>query len=283
MFVCPMPDLTTYTGVEKMEDHNRQKRDMNRYHLNACEWYLEYNPQSDFINTNVTENDITSGNIKVNLIFIMDGAPRWTNATFSITLHQNPTLEENPQRVDDYVPVWPCTHDHISIKGKNLLVGLRESDYQVMIGNKLCDDMAVTMTEITCLPPVGEPRGIESSSENTKVEVIVGTGCLPGYVYNLAYHRNIFDCGVTLVYLGGAIGCLVVGLTVIIICVIFCRCKRSDGRNSGRSPKEIHYISPGSVHSEAGYGNGINTLNPSYNEEEESQLSLKRDSYVRPK
>ncbi len=259
-FVCPMPDLAAHTrqdpqNSEDNYDIKRFKRNGEKYTYNACDWYLIYNPYQDFIDTNITENDIKAGNIQVAVNFIMDDAPQRKNATFTITLHMNPTLEKQPERLDDYVPVWPCTHDHISIKGKNLLVGLRESDYQVMIGNKPCDDISVTMTEITCLPPVGEPKELTNTRSYTKVEVIVGTGCLPGYVYNLVYHRSVFECHITVIWLGTAAGVFVVGLLAIILCVTFCKCRKSKDRKTCTSTKELHYISPGSMHStKAGKG-----------------------------
>ena len=44
----------------------------------------------------------------------MDGAPRMKE--FPVHVIGDPNLTISVDRVDNYVPVWPCTHDYIHIQ-----------------------------------------------------------------------------------------------------------------------------------------------------------------------
>ncbi len=44
----------------------------------------------------------------------MDGAPK--EKAFPMDVFVDPNLVVHDDKVDDYVPIWPCTHDHIHIE-----------------------------------------------------------------------------------------------------------------------------------------------------------------------
>ncbi len=55
-----------------------------------------------------------SDTVDVEVEFILDGSLR--DQMFPVDVFLNPTLVVYEDRVDDYVPIWPCTHDYIQIK-----------------------------------------------------------------------------------------------------------------------------------------------------------------------
>ena len=62
--------------------------------------------------------------------FIMDGATEIKQSIerFPVTVYPDPVfLETDTLRVDDYMTVWPCTHDRITIKVLNVLFTSRLS------------------------------------------------------------------------------------------------------------------------------------------------------------
>ncbi len=55
-----------------------------------------------------------SDTVDLEVEFILDGAPK--ERVFPVDVYLNPTLIVYEDRVDDYVPIWPCKHDYIQIE-----------------------------------------------------------------------------------------------------------------------------------------------------------------------
>ena len=46
----------------------------------------------------------------------MDGAVQEEDKVFPVYMYSDPIFTEDPEKLYDYVPWWPCTHDHIIIQ-----------------------------------------------------------------------------------------------------------------------------------------------------------------------
>ena len=55
-------------------------------------------------------------------------------------------------------------------QGEGLLKVVKKEEYLVAIGEEFCDNMDVTMGEITCLPPRSEPHDPTSDQTTVKVD-----------------------------------------------------------------------------------------------------------------
>ncbi len=58
-----------------------------------------------------------SETVDVEVEFILDGSRR--DKVFPVYVKPNPTLIVYEDRVDNYVPIWPCPHDYIQIEVSN--------------------------------------------------------------------------------------------------------------------------------------------------------------------
>ena len=58
--------------------------------------------------------DVESDTVDLEVDFILDGAHK--DRMFPVDIYLNPTLVVYEDRVDNYVPIWPCNHDYIQIE-----------------------------------------------------------------------------------------------------------------------------------------------------------------------
>ncbi len=58
--------------------------------------------------------------LDVSVDFIMDNvtklSTKQTGERFPLNVYAEPAINVDVNRVDDYITVWPCTHDRITIK-----------------------------------------------------------------------------------------------------------------------------------------------------------------------
>ncbi len=57
------------------------------------------------------------------------------------------------------------------LQGEDLLKIVKEDEYVVRVGQEFCENVNVTMKEITCLPPRSEPD--DPTSDKTTVKVLL--------------------------------------------------------------------------------------------------------------
>ncbi len=67
------------------------------------------------------QDDIKSEAVDLNIEFILDGSHN-KHVMFPVDIYINPTLVVHEDRVDDYVPMWPCSHDYIQIEVRISLI-----------------------------------------------------------------------------------------------------------------------------------------------------------------
>ncbi len=67
------------------------------------------------------QHDVKSEAVDLNIEFILDGSHN-NHLMFPVDIYINPTLAVYEDCVDDYVPMWPCTHDYIQIEVRKLLI-----------------------------------------------------------------------------------------------------------------------------------------------------------------
>ncbi len=63
--------------------------------------------------------DVESETVDLEVEFILDGSHK--DRMFPVYIYLNPTLVVYEDRVDDYVPIWPCKHDYIHIEVGNFV------------------------------------------------------------------------------------------------------------------------------------------------------------------
>ncbi len=214
---CITPDLTN-------------KESLLRNPKDQCDLTLENSNFKEDIQTNITKDDIA----EVFANFIMDRATDVLHAPEKLKVYPDAVfLDDNANKVNDYVAVWPCTHDRIKIKGSNLAAinVFWPGAYQIRIGDvdgeqSICKDIKITNDEISCLPPKDEP--FDSKSDN--VRVIVSVACRQHNVYDLKYISDPFYCSNMKIGFGIGVG-LVVSAIISIICCCICYKHRQHGGN----------------------------------------------------
>ena len=65
------------------------------------------------------------------------------------------------------------TPSFVHFQGFDLLQVVEAKYYNVKIGDRQCKNIAVTMNEITCLPPKSEPNDPNSTHTMVKVHVLI--------------------------------------------------------------------------------------------------------------
>ena len=65
--------------------------------------------------------------LHASVAFIMDNVTKQsigqTEERFPLNVYAEPVINVDVNRVDDYITVWPCTHDRITIKVKKTELG----------------------------------------------------------------------------------------------------------------------------------------------------------------
>ena len=214
-FRCITPDLTN-----NVDETNRNPTDQ-------CDLAQRNGIPNDEIHTNLTEEDIRNSEVFVN--FVMDGAAKSMRSPEKLNVYPSPyfSLSTDVNKAFDYLPIWPCSHERIKIKGTNLaLIDLLwPGAYEIRLGDlntgdAKCKDIEIKDTEITCLPPKTEP--FDSHADNTRVFVIVA--CQKINVFDLRYSSNPFSCNYMKIGFGIGFGVLIIIIGLIIYCV--CRKQR---------------------------------------------------------
>ncbi len=65
----------------------------------------------------ILQYDVESDTVDLEVEFILDGSHK--DRMFPVDVYLNPTVVVYEDRVDDYVPIWPCSHDYIQIEVRN--------------------------------------------------------------------------------------------------------------------------------------------------------------------
>ncbi len=213
-FVCLAPDLRN-----KATKHSTNYDSMI-FQKTECSLTLqikdkfEDDEELDFVEENIPDMDVS-------VDFIMDNVTKLNmkqgHGRFPLNVYANPVVDVDVHRVDNYVAVWPCTHDRIAITGRNLVMidALWPGSYSIKIGHEECKDIEIRENEITCLPPKEKP--IDTINDNPRVRISVACQTVIN-VYDLRYGENPFDCPVMLIGIGVGLGILAFIFIASIIC-----------------------------------------------------------------
>ncbi len=208
-FVCLAPDFRN-----KAVQHSPQN-DKKLFQKPQCSWTLQIEDRFDDTELAFFEENIRD--MEVSIDFILDNVAKPDQRRFPLSIYGEPVIDVDPHRVDDYVSIWPCRHDKITITGKNLVMinTLWPDSYNIKIGNEECTNIEIKENEITCLPPKHEP--LDAFSDNPRVRMSLACQTVIN-VYDLRYSKNPFDCPAMLIGIGLCLGVLAVILIAAIIC-----------------------------------------------------------------
>ncbi|XP_064632633.1 plexin-A2-like isoform X2 [Lineus longissimus] len=120
----------------------------------------------------------------------------------------------------------PGESSRLIIEGRNLKLGNNAKDVQVMIGDEKCNITSLAPTELSCIPPVHQPAGVNVESSPI-VKVSVGRNLhfkLGSLIYKIDNDDNFPP--VAIYAIAGA-----AGLLLLIIIVILVICKRKSTKH----------------------------------------------------
>ncbi|CAC5392625.1 unnamed protein product [Mytilus coruscus] len=110
----------------------------------------------------------------------------------------------------------------ITIKGKNILNGAREEDYNIKVGlDGKCLISKIEMEFIICVPPKNVPR--TNKSEVNAVHVIVGVARIEVYIGDLQYQE---DVKILAIIVGVLAATLVTAVIIVILAVLVLKKKK---------------------------------------------------------
>lgn len=172
--------------------------------------------------------------IRVDFGFNMDNVKRVQNLSNVLKSHVliYPDPEFEPFNEPDAIKYYKS--DYLTLNGKNLNRGSKESDMKVRIGSKFCNVTSLSLSQLTCKPPDDQPpnldrQGNEDYDELPEVVVMIGPN-LQYKIGKLSY-GSIGDGQLPKpVMIGVAIGGCVLLLIVIGILILYRRKSTESSR-----------------------------------------------------